>query len=128
MIVTVFVAQKESELWLVINSLPIEFTEGGIERRNDVWVVYDLVIVTTGRGVAPNKVVASPQANSPVGKVLQDSEAAAAAGSLRTRAVARAEIRSAGLKIVWYFILLECSRRSLVWSSSRRSFAKPQCR
>jgi hypothetical protein len=134
MIMTVFVAQKVSELWLaidslpikfikadvagnvtepwlVVGSLPIEFSGAGIEGRNHVWVVYDLVIVTTGRSVVPNKVVASPQADSPFGKVIQDSEAAAAAGSLRTRAVARVEIRSTGLRIVWYFILLECSRR-----------------
>lgn len=135
MIVTVFVAQKVSELWLAINSLPIksikadvignvtepwlvvgslpiEFSGAGIEGRNHVWVVYDLVIVTTGRSVVLNKVVALPQADSPFGKVIQDSEAdAAAAGSLRTRAVARVDIRSAGLRIVWYFILLECSRR-----------------
>jgi len=67
-------------------------------------------------------VVESPQADPPVGKVMQDSEAAAAAaGSLRTRALARVEIRSTELKIVWYFILLKRSRRSLVWSSGGRS-------
>ena len=88
-----------------------------------------MVIVTIGCQVAPNKVAESPQADPPVGKVMQDSEAAAAAaGSLRTRALARVEIRSTGLKIVWYFILLKCSRRSLVWSSGGRSFAKLQCR
>jgi hypothetical protein len=39
MIMTVFVAQKESEPLLVIDSSQIEFTEVGIKRRNPVSVV-----------------------------------------------------------------------------------------